>query len=105
MGQGGTGMERGHSYGRYYKQIKPALESKKEEFKLLGYEKITEVDLWNYLTKKKWKKPKEEIHLYEIVADILSMKIGDVMNYTTVEAFKLGDFDLSSEEERRELLK
>lgn len=98
-------MESSHRYGRFYKQIKPALKSKKEEFKLLGYEGVTEAQLWDYLTKKKWKKPKEEVHLYEIVADILSAKIGDVMNFSTVEALKLGDFDLSSEEERRELLK
>jgi predicted NAD/FAD-binding protein len=98
-------MEKSHQYGRYYKQIKPALKSKEEEFKLLGYENVTEAQIWEYLTRKKWKKAKEEVHLYEIVADILSIKIGDVMNYTTVEAFKMADFDLSSEEERRELLK
>lgn len=98
-------MEGSHRYGRFYKQIKPALKSKEEEFKLLGYENVSEAQIWEYLSKKKWKKPKEEIHLYEIVADILSAKMGDVMNFTTVEAFKLRDFDLSSEEERRELLK
>jgi hypothetical protein len=98
-------MDRSHHYGRYYKEVKPALISKVEEFNLFGYEKVSEKDLWEYLTKKKWKKPKEEIHLYELVGDILSVKIGDLMNYTTVEAFKMGDFSLNDEEARRELLK
>jgi hypothetical protein len=98
-------MNPSHQYGRFYKQVKPALESKIGEFKIFGYEQVRENELWNYLTKKKWKKPKEEIQVYEIVADILSAKIGDVMNFTTVEAFKMGDFALDNEEERKELLK
>ncbi|RSD24086.1 post-transcriptional regulator [Mesobacillus subterraneus] len=98
-------MERIHQYGRFYNEVKPALQSKVEEFKIFGYESVTEKELWDYLTKKKWKKPKDEIQLYEVVADILSAKIGDLMNFTTVEAFKLGDFSLGDEEERRELLK
>ena len=98
-------MNPSHQYGRFYKQVKPALESKIEEFKIFGYEQVSEKELWDYLTKKKWKKPKEEIQMYEVVADILSVKIGDLMNFTTVEAFKLGDFTLEDEEERKELLK
>lgn len=98
-------MEQNHQYGRFYKQIKPALVSKVEEFKIFGYEQVTEKELWDFLTNKKWKKTKDEIQLHEIVADILSAKIGELMNYTTVEAFKLGDFALDDEEERKALLK
>jgi hypothetical protein len=105
MEQGGMGMDRTHQYGRFYDEVKPALQSKVEEFIIFGYEKVTVKDLWQYLTKKKWKKPKEDIQVYEVVADILSAKIGDLMNFTTVEAFKLGDFALDDEEERKELLK
>lgn len=98
-------MDQSHQYGRFYKEIKPALKSKVEEFKIFGYEKVSEKDLWDYLTKKKWKKLKEDIHLYEIVADILSVKVGDLMNFTTVEAFKMGNFTMDDEEERKQLLK
>lgn len=98
-------MDRSHQYGRFYTEIEPALKSKLEEFKLFGYEKVTEKELWAFLTKKKWKKQKEDIHLYEIVADVFSVKIGELMNYTTVEAFKMGDFSLNDEAERRELFK
>ncbi|ESU30711.1 hypothetical protein G3A_20605 [Bacillus sp. 17376] len=98
-------MNPSHQYGRFYRQVKPALESKVEEFGIFGYEQVKEKELWDYLTKKKWKKPKEEVQMYEIVADILSAKIGEVMNFTTVEAFKIGDFALDNEEERKELFK
>lgn len=98
-------MNPSHHYGRFYNQVKPALESKIEEFEIFGYEQIREKELWDYLTKKKWKKATEEAQIYEIVADILSAKIGEVMNFTTVEAFKLGEFTIDDEEERKELLK
>lgn len=98
-------MDQSHQYSSYYNEISPAIKSKLEEFRLFGYEKVTEKELWDYLTKKKWKKINEEIHLYEVVADVLSVKIGEVMNFTTVEAFKMGDFPMDDEEARRELFK
>ena len=38
-----------------YKRVKPALRTKKNEFKKLGYSYIKETDIWNFLIKKKWK--------------------------------------------------
>lgn len=98
-------MDTSHQYGRFYIEIQPAIRSKVEEFNIFGYEKVTEKDLWEFLTRKKWKKTKEDIRLYEIVADVLSVKIGELMNYTTVEAFKLKDFNMEDEEERKALFK
>ncbi|AIE60864.1 post-transcriptional regulator [Bacillus methanolicus] len=98
-------MNVGHEYDRFRTLVKPALESKLNEFRLLGYEKITEQELWDFLTKKKWKKVREEIHLYQIVQEILSVQVNEYMNFATVEAFKLTDFDINSEESRKELLK
>lgn len=92
-------------YERFKKEVQPALKSKVEEFKILDYGKLTEEDLWDYLLNKKWKRPKEDVHLFEIVADILSIQPGEFMNYATVEAFKIGTSILDDEEERRELLK
>ena len=42
------------------KMYRPALQSKQEEFKLLGYDTVSEMDIWDYLVKKKWKKEKED---------------------------------------------
>ncbi|MBM4762406.1 post-transcriptional regulator [Bacillus sp. B15-48] len=81
------------------------MRSKLEEFKILGYGEAKEQELWTFLLNKKWKKPKDDVRLYEIVADILSVQPGEYMNFMTVEAFKLGSFVLDDEDERRELLK
>jgi hypothetical protein len=98
-------MESGHRYDEYRDQVTPALNSKKEEFELFGYGSVSEQQLWDFLVQKKWKKPKDEMRLYEIVAEILAVQPGEFMNYTTVEAFKLGSFALDDEDELKELLK
>ena len=43
--------------------------------------------------------------LFEIVQSILSVKVGEYINYITVEALKQAELTLDSEEERLELLK
>lgn len=98
-------MEIGHNYDRFRKAVHPALTSKMEEFSLLGYGTISQDSLWDFLRKKKWRKPKEDVMVYEVVSDILSVNVGEYMNYATVEAFKSDEFSLANDEERRELLK
>jgi murein tripeptide amidase MpaA len=95
----------GHEYDRFRTLVKPALESKLNEFRMLGYGNITEQELWDFLIKKKWKRVREEIHLYQIVQEILSVQVNEYMNFATVEAFKMADFDLDDEEARKDLLK
>lgn len=94
-----------HEYDRFRKQVEPALISKIEELKLLGYGTINENQLWDFLVSKKWKRVKEDIKLYEIVDEILSLKPGEYMSYASVEALKLADFSFDNEEELKELLK
>jgi len=98
-------MEHEHMYEQFRKNVRPAIKSKLEELKMLGYGAVTEDEMWEYLLNKRWKKPKENTRLYEIVADILAVKPGEYMNFATVEAFKQTSLTLSDEEERRELLK
>ena len=38
-----------------FMRVRPALRSKCSELKRLGYSKIKEFDIWNYLIIKKWK--------------------------------------------------
>lgn|SRR5690554_2939359 len=94
-----------HPYDQFLNDIQPFLLSKVEEFHLLGYGKIKQAELWEYLKRKKWRKPKEEIYFHEIVEEVLSVKVSDYMNYASIEAMKLGDFSFDNEEELRELLK
>jgi hypothetical protein len=86
-------------------QVAPALQSKLEEFRILGYMEISEPQLWEFLLKKKWKKIKEEFKLHEVVQDIFSVKVSDFMNYAKVESFKAAEFSLNNEEDWKELLK
>ncbi|WP_428909240.1 post-transcriptional regulator [Niallia sp. Krafla_26] len=98
-------MDISHKDESLYEKVKPVLQSKVEEFTLLGYDSVTEKDIWDYLVNKTWKKKKEVPMLYEVVQSILTLKIGDFMNYQRVEALKDTSFSLENEEDRLELLK
>lgn len=85
--------------------IQPVLSSKMEEFYMLGYEEVTENDLLSYLEMKKWKKEKE-LSLHQVVNDILSVKITQVMSYVTIESYKSDMFSsVNNGEDWKELLK
>ncbi|GLB58335.1 post-transcriptional regulator [Cytobacillus sp. NCCP-133] len=98
-------MKIGHDYDYFRTKVEPALESKLDEFRLLGYKKVTEQELWGFLTKKKWKKPKENVRLFEIVEEIMAVKVSEYIHFATIEAFKGSEFAFDNEKERRELLK
>ncbi|KAB7667303.1 post-transcriptional regulator [Bacillus sp. B1-b2] len=99
-------MSSKHLYEPFRCQVKPVLASKLEEFHLLGYDTISETELWEYLTKKKWKKPSEDIRIAEIVQDILHVKVAEYMNFATIEAYKSVDFfSVLTDEEKKQLLK
>jgi hypothetical protein len=91
-------------FEKFYSVLKPALLSKVEEFQLLGYGVITMQELWKYLTKKKWKKVKEEPLMYRMIADILSTKPGDYMNFITVEAYRAPSMLTSIDEDELQAL-
>lgn len=98
-------MEIRHEYEQFRELVSPALKSKVSEFQILGYEKVSEQEVWSFLINKKWRKVKEDIHLYEIIQDILGVQIGQFMSFATVEAFRAPDFDFENEEDRKALLK
>lgn len=77
-----------HPYDRYLDQIKPCITSKVEEFKLLGYDRATEEDVWKCLKQKKWKKNKDGKLLYEVVNDVMRLSISDYMSWLTMQAYK-----------------
>ncbi|WP_462412348.1 post-transcriptional regulator [Neobacillus sp. Marseille-QA0830] len=93
------------NFDQFRTQVQPAMVSKLEEFRLLGYDSVSESGLWDFLTKKKWRKVTDEVKLYQIVDDILSVKIGDYMNFAAIESYKTSEFSLDDENELRELLK
>ncbi|MFE4238763.1 post-transcriptional regulator [Peribacillus butanolivorans] len=98
--------KKNHPYQRYYVKVRPFLKSKREEFQMVGLNAVTEEDIWATLTKNKWKRPQENIHLHELVADIVTFSSNQFMTFQMVEAYKSPNlFEPLSEEELKELFK
>lgn len=75
--------------------IQPALSSKRNEFKLIGYENVTEEEIWNCLEAKVWKgNPVKS--LYEVTADVFHLSAGTYMSFVRIGALKMEDDDLQS---------
>ncbi|WP_459499304.1 post-transcriptional regulator [Bacillus sp. C1] len=72
----------------YRGQLQVVLESKVEEFQLIGYDRVTTDDIWKCLKSKKWKKIDSEVKLYELVNDVLTLTGNEYMTYLTVEAYQ-----------------
>ncbi|MEH7417160.1 post-transcriptional regulator [Neobacillus drentensis] len=98
-------MENNRINEDFRSQVQPALKSKLEEFRLLGIDSVSEQGLWEFLIKKKWKKVKHEMKLYEMIQEILSVRVSDYLNYVTIESYKTSEFSIDNEEELKELLK
>lgn len=60
--------------------------SKAEEFHLIGYDHVTGADVWECVSDKYHKKGTPP--LYEIVNDILSLKVTQFMNFITLNMYR-----------------
>ncbi|NWO13284.1 MAG: post-transcriptional regulator [Virgibacillus sp.] len=65
--------------------VRPALQSKAEEFHLMGYEEATPEDVWKCLVGKVWKGDPEK-RIYEVVQDIFQLTTATYISYLTVSA-------------------
>lgn len=95
-------------YERLFQKVLPVLQNKVEEFQYFQYDSITEEDIWNYCIQKKWRKKNvEELHLYEIVQTIFSLKPSDIVSHFQIQEFhtQTNWFDSINHEELEELLK
>ncbi len=82
-------MEKMHPYEPYRLELLPVIHSKCEEFLLLGYDKVSVDYFWDFLKNKKWKKTKEATSsIHQLVNDIMTVKMGEYIQYQTIEAFK-----------------
>ncbi|MEH7306496.1 post-transcriptional regulator [Neobacillus drentensis] len=98
-------MDDSHRFEHLRTQVQPAVASKLMEFQLLGLDSVSEQEFWDFLIKKKWRKRKEEMKLYEMIQEILSVKASDYIHFATIEAYKTSEFSLEDEDEWKELLK
>ncbi|MDP5272769.1 post-transcriptional regulator [Chengkuizengella sp. 2205SS18-9] len=60
--------------------------SKAEEFRMLGYDKVTGHEIWQCISEKYSKNGVP--HLHKIVNDILTLKVTAFMNWLTMNAYK-----------------
>ncbi|RWZ59969.1 hypothetical protein EQV77_01330 [Halobacillus fulvus] len=79
-------MENTKVVSLWKEKVDPALTSKVEELKWLGYANATPEELWNCLVKKVWKGEPEK-RLYEVVQDILHMRSHTYLSFITNESY------------------
>lgn len=61
-----------NSLEELYNRLKPALKTKVIEMHRLGFNYITETDVWNYLKEIKWS-DSSNLLLYQMVSDVLNI--------------------------------
>lgn len=66
--------------------IEQLCHSKAEEFHMIGYEHVTGADVWECVSDKYHKKGTPP--LYELVNDILSLKVTQFMNFITLSMYR-----------------
>ena len=71
-------------------EIKEVLESKVDEFRLLGYDKATETSIWTCLKEHVWKDD-VELYLFEVVAAVFGLKPSTYMNHLTFRTYSEND--------------
>ncbi|GGF90744.1 post-transcriptional regulator [Paenibacillus aceti] len=69
-----------------FETIENLCRSKVDEFRLIGYEHVTEEEIWSCVSQKYEKDGFPP--LYKLVNDILSLKITHFMNYLTLSAYR-----------------
>jgi len=79
----------------------PALQSKLDEFNLLGYDKVKLEEVWQCVLYK-LRKQKEFIHLHEFVRVIMTLKVTEYMTWLTIANYKEKE-SLSIEELARDI--
>lgn len=88
-------------FEQLYKEVLPVLQSKMDEINYYEYDGIKLEDIWNFCIKKKWRKKKvEELHLYEVVETIYSVKPSEIVSYFQIQQFRTEDWfgDISQNE-------
>ncbi len=84
-------MEEKQQFEVWKEDVLPAIQSKFDEFILLGYDQVSKEKIWECVVYK-LRKQKTFIHLHEFVSVIMTLKVTDYMNYLTVTSYQGGDW-------------
>lgn len=75
----------GHvDWRQYENELKDLCAVKAEEFQMLGYQEVTADEVWQ-CARQSFRK---EAALHELVSAIVGLKVGQFMNYVTMNAYK-----------------
>lgn len=88
-------------HAQLFEKIRPAIDSKIEEFRHFQYDAITAEELWRFCIAKKWRKKNvEQLRLHEVIATIFSVSPSDIVSFNQVEFLQSDDWftDLQAEE-------
>nr|WP_051620323.1 post-transcriptional regulator [Paenibacillus sp. UNC451MF] len=70
--------------------IESICNSKAEEFRMIGYEHVTGMEIWECVSDKYKKTGTPPLH--KVVNDILSLKVTQFMNWMTMSIYKTNPF-------------
>lgn len=79
-------------YEKWRDYVRPALQSKLEEFRLLGVKRLTLDELWDFVLETLAKKKEHDLMLHQFVNHIMTISVNDYMNKLRMEMFKGVDF-------------
>ncbi|UCZ54358.1 post-transcriptional regulator [Bacillus shivajii] len=78
-----------HDFSNWKAEVEPVIQSKAEEWNLLGYHRVSKEDVWKcFLEKVKKMEVPDQVRPHWVVSVIFSLKVNDYMNYLTIEAYK-----------------
>ncbi|MCF6138066.1 post-transcriptional regulator [Pseudalkalibacillus berkeleyi] len=67
-------------------QVGPALKSKMEELHFMGYESVTEDEIWKCILSRAKKQKEEEWRIHQVINTIMRLSTNDFMNWLTIQA-------------------
>jgi len=88
-------------FEQIFKHALPAIQSKRDEFRLYGYHTVTNEEIWKFCIRKKWRKKNvSTMKIHEIVNGILALTPAEFMTYTQIEEQRDSNWfsDLNSDE-------
>ncbi|WP_226583311.1 post-transcriptional regulator [Halobacillus litoralis] len=89
-------MEASKNVSQWKDEITFVLQSKVEEFHLLGYDRATKEEVWDCLVTKVWK-GEPELRLHQVVQDVFHLSSHTYTSYLTTEAYQNDDLLASIE--------
>lgn len=88
-------------FEQLFNHAMPAIQSKRNEFRLYGYSTVTNEEIWKYCIRKKWRKKNvSTMRIHEIVNGVLRLTPAEFMTYTQIEEQRDSNWftDLNSDE-------